>query len=102
MAAIALLKKRNAALAIGFMLFDPSSTMDTVRENISFLRTVGEDGYMPVNFCKMLPYSGTPIEEQLRSAGRLKGTLLYPDYDFLDPHSNFKSQDSVFYKGEIS
>ena len=84
-AAIRLLKDRNTALAIGFMLFDPSSTMDTVRENISFLRTVGEDGYMPVNFCKMLPYSGTPIEEQLRSAGRLKGTLLYPDYDFLDP-----------------
>lgn len=85
LAAIELFKSHDLALAIGFMLFDPSSTIQTIRENIGFLRTVGEDGYFPVNFCKMLPYVGTPIEAELRAAGRLKGAVANPDYDFLDP-----------------
>jgi len=85
LAAIEILKRYNVALAIGFMLFDPSSTVDTIRENLNFLRAVGEDGYFPVNFCKMLPYAGTPIETRLRDEGRLKGTVTRPDYDFLDP-----------------
>jgi hypothetical protein len=84
-AAIDLLKSRNVAMAIGFMLFDPSSTVDSIRENIEFLRLVGEDGYFPVNFCKMLPYAGTPIESLLRDEGRLKGTVTQPNYDFIDP-----------------
>jgi anaerobic magnesium-protoporphyrin IX monomethyl ester cyclase len=85
LAAINLLKEYNVAMAIGFMLFDPSSTMDTVRQNIGFLRTIGEDGYFPINFCKMLPYAGTPIEALLRKEGRLKGTVTQPDYGFSDP-----------------
>ncbi len=84
-AAIELMKRRGVALAIGFMLFDPSSTVDSVRENIAFLRWAGADGYFPVNFCKMLPYAGTPIEARLRAEGRLKGTDAQPDYAFLDP-----------------
>jgi len=85
LAAVELLKEHDVALAVGFMLFDPSSTFDTVRENVAFLRQVGWDGYFPVNFCKMLPYAGTPIEEQLRRTERLRGTLVDPDYGFLDP-----------------
>ncbi len=84
MFAIKLLKRYDVALAIGFMLFDPSSTIDTIRENLTFLRAIGSDGYFPINFCKMLPYAGTPIELQLRQTGRLKGTVTSPDYDFLD------------------
>jgi anaerobic magnesium-protoporphyrin IX monomethyl ester cyclase len=82
--AIDLLKQNNIAMAIGFMLFDPSSTIDTVKQNIHFLRTVGEDGYFPINFCKMLPYAGTRIEAWLREEGRLKGTVTQPDYGFSD------------------
>lgn len=85
LAAIDLLKRHNVAMSIGFMMFDPSSTIDTVRQNIDFLRTVGEDGYFPINFCKMLPYAGTPIEALLRKEGRLKGTVTKPDYGFSDP-----------------
>jgi anaerobic magnesium-protoporphyrin IX monomethyl ester cyclase len=85
LAAIDLLKRYQVALAIGFMLFDPSSTVNTLQENFNFLEAVGADGYFPINFCKMLPYAGTPIEAQLRQAGRLKGTVTQPDYGFLDP-----------------
>ena len=84
LAAVELLKRHNVAVSIGFMLFDPSSTLETVTQNIRFLRTVGEDGYFPINFCKMLPYAGTPIEASLRAQGRLKGTATQPDYGFSD------------------
>lgn len=84
LAAVELLKRHNVATSIGFMLFDPSSTVETVKQNIRFLRTVGEDGYFPINFCKMLPYAGTPIEASLRAQGRLKGTATQPDYGFSD------------------
>jgi anaerobic magnesium-protoporphyrin IX monomethyl ester cyclase len=85
LAAIELLKEFGLAMSIGFMLLDPSSTMDSVRENINFLKTVGHDGYFPINFCKMLPYAGTPIEERLIREGRLKGSITQPDYGFPDP-----------------
>ena len=83
--AISILKEVNVAMSMGFMLFDPSSTRQTVRENLIFLRQVGKDGHFPINFCKMLPYAGTPIEQELRETGRLKGSIIQPDYDFLDP-----------------
>ena len=31
------------------------------------------------------PYDGTPIKDALAEAGRLKGDVTAPDYDFLDP-----------------
>jgi radical SAM superfamily enzyme YgiQ (UPF0313 family) len=84
-AAIEMLKRHDVMFSIGFMLFDPSSTLKTVKENINFLQQVSLDGSYPVNFCKMLPYAGTPIEDQLIREGRLKGTIAEPDYDFVDP-----------------
>jgi radical SAM superfamily enzyme YgiQ (UPF0313 family) len=87
--AINLLKNYNVAMSIGFMLFDPSSNIESIKQNIQFLRIIGEDGYFPVNFCKMLPYAGTPIEQQLIEEGRLKGTRIQPDYEFLDPIVNW-------------
>lgn len=83
--AIALLKAYDVAMSMGFMLFDPGSTVATLRENIRFLRETGADGHFPINFCKMLPYAGTPIEGELRAAGRLRGSTARPDYSFPDP-----------------
>jgi anaerobic magnesium-protoporphyrin IX monomethyl ester cyclase len=82
--AIALIKQFHLALSIGFMLFDPSSTFESIRENVHFLAQAGGDGYFPINFCKMLPYAGTPIEAELRAQGRLTGSLTQPNYRFLD------------------
>jgi len=85
LAAVELLKRAGLAMSMGFMMFDPSSTFETIRENLGFLRAVGEDGYFPINFCKMLPYAGTPIEAELSAAGRLTGTVTQPNYGFVDP-----------------
>jgi len=83
--AVETLKSIGLMFEYGFMLLDPSSTFESIRENINFLRTILADGCLPVAFCKMLPYDGTPIKDELVRTGRLRGDICNPDYDFLDP-----------------
>jgi radical SAM superfamily enzyme YgiQ (UPF0313 family) len=83
--AVAVLKELGLMFEFGFMLFDPSTTFESVADNVEFLRTIVGDGAAPATFCRMIPYDGTPIKDQLASAGRLKGDICHPDYDFLDP-----------------
>ena len=83
--AVETLKSIGLMFEYGFMLLDPSSTFESIRENIGFLRTILADGCLPVTFCRMLPYDGTPIKDELVRTGRLRGDVCNPDYDFLDP-----------------
>jgi radical SAM superfamily enzyme YgiQ (UPF0313 family) len=83
--AVETLRRLGLACEFGFMLFDPLSTMESIRGNLDFLDRICGDGYVPVTACKMIPYGGTAIEEFLRRAGRLKVWGEYEDYDFLDP-----------------
>lgn len=83
--AVRMLKELGLMFQFGFMLFDPSTTFESIRENIQFLRTIVGDGCAGAVFCKMLPYDGTPIKDQLAESGRLRGDVCNPDYDFLDP-----------------
>ncbi len=83
--AVEILKSIGLMWEYGFMLLDPSSTFESVRENLNFLRTILADGCLPVTFCRMLPYDGTPIKDELVRTGRLRGDVCSPDYDFLDP-----------------
>ncbi len=85
---VRLLKDLGILFSYGFMLFDPSSTFDSVRDNLEFLREIVGDGSAAATFCRMLPYGGTPIRDQLEQEGRLRGDLTHPDYDFLDPRLN--------------
>jgi radical SAM superfamily enzyme YgiQ (UPF0313 family) len=82
--AVETLKSIGLMFEYGFMLLDPSSTFETIRENIGFLRAILADGCLPVTFCRMLPYDGTPIKDELVRTGRLRGDVCNPDYDFLD------------------
>ncbi|MBD3205097.1 radical SAM protein [Candidatus Bathyarchaeota archaeon] len=83
--AVKTIKKIGMTYDFGFMLFDPMSSFTTLQENIDFLRTICEDGSCPITFCKMLPYAGTPIEEQLKLEDRLIGGITDPNYKFLSP-----------------
>ena len=83
--AVATLKSLGLAYEFGFMLLDPSSTFESVEENLRFLETITADGANAAVFCRMLPYDGTPIKDQLAREGRLRGDVCDPDYDFLDP-----------------
>jgi len=86
--AVAIMKQIGLKFQYGFMLFDPSSSFESVRANIRFLRTIVGDGCAAVTFCRMLPYDGTAIKEDLVRQGRLRGDVCNPDYDFLDPRLN--------------
>lgn len=82
--AVDVLKRLGLMFEFGFMLFDPSTTFDSVRENVGFLRRIVGDGSNAAVFCRMIPYDGTPIKETLAREGRLRGDVCNPDYDFLD------------------
>jgi len=86
--AVEILKNIGLDFEYGFMLFDPSSTFESVRANLDFLRQIVGDGCTPVTFCRMLPYDGTPIKDELERTGRLLGGVCDPDYRFLDPKLN--------------
>ncbi|MBV8196823.1 MAG: B12-binding domain-containing radical SAM protein, partial [Candidatus Eremiobacteraeota bacterium] len=83
--AVELLKKLDILFDFGFMLLEPSTTFDSIFENVRFLRRIVGDGYAPAEFCRMVPYDGTPIKDQLAREGRLRGDVVGPDYEFLDP-----------------
>jgi anaerobic magnesium-protoporphyrin IX monomethyl ester cyclase len=80
-----LLKELGLSFDFGFMLMDPSSTFESIRNNIAFLEEFVGDGWSVAPFCRMLPYAGTPVRRQLEAEGRLLGTPFEPDYRFLDP-----------------
>jgi anaerobic magnesium-protoporphyrin IX monomethyl ester cyclase len=83
--AVAILKKLGIMFEFGFMLFDPSTTFESVADNLNFLRTIVGDGSAAATFCRMVPYDGTPIKDELARSNRLRGDICHPDYDFLDP-----------------
>ena len=82
------LKDVDIRLSYGFMLFDPSSSFESVRQNIGFLRQIVGDGSAGAVFSRMLPYGGTPIRGLLHAEGRLRGDITHPDYDFHDRRLN--------------
>jgi anaerobic magnesium-protoporphyrin IX monomethyl ester cyclase len=83
--AVEILKALNLRFEFGFMLLDPSTTFESVRDNVQFLRAIVGDGSTAAGFGRMVPYDGTPIKDSLARAGRLRGDVCNPDYDFLDP-----------------
>jgi radical SAM superfamily enzyme YgiQ (UPF0313 family) len=84
-AAVETLKRLGIRFEFGFMLFEPSTTFASVREDLEFLRHIVGDGCTAASFCRMVPYDGTPIKDELIKAGRLRGDICNPYYDFLDP-----------------
>ena len=84
-AAVDTLKRLGIRFEFGFMLFEPSTTFATVREDLAFLRRIVGDGSTAAGFCRMVPYDGTPIKDELIKTGRLRGDVCNPYYDFLDP-----------------
>ncbi len=80
-----ILKRLGLSFDFGFMLLDPYSSFQMVRNNIDFLETFVGDGWAVASFCRMLPYAGTPVKARLEKEGRLLGTPFEPDYRFLDP-----------------
>jgi radical SAM superfamily enzyme YgiQ (UPF0313 family) len=73
----------------GFMILEPESTLQSVRNNVEFLKHITANGSALANFCKTAPYAGTKIAHKLKEESRLLGTVDSPDYYFNDPRLNF-------------
>lgn len=80
-----ILKSLGLSFDFGFMLMEPWSTFESIRNNIDFLEEIVGDGWSVAPFCRMLPYAGTPVRRRLEEEGRLLGSPFEPDYRFLDP-----------------
>src|SRR5271165_977455 len=78
------LRALDMSFDFGFMLLEPYSTIETIRNNIAFLDRYVGDGWSVAGFCRTLPYAGTPLKHQLEAEGRMLGTPFEPDYNFLD------------------
>jgi len=85
---MAILKKLEIGFDYGFMLFQPSTTFNSLNENLNFLRQICGDGYTSVTFLKLMPLYETLIEKELKRSGRIyyKGGM--GDYDFQEESMN--------------
>lgn len=90
--AASVIESFDLSFDFGFMLMNPWSTYDSVRNNLEFLLKLTDGGRSVVSFCRMLPYVGTPAAQRLIKEGRLNRENLEADYNFLDPRLD------LFYK----
>jgi hypothetical protein len=97
--AVKILKQVGLSYDFGFMLFDPSSTIELVIENVGFLKEICSDGSATASFGKTLPYAGTDLDDKMRRENRLYGERWSKDYRFLDKETEdlFGFLCSVFY-----
>jgi len=67
----------------GWIMFDPDCTLDDLRLNIDFLRPYADRViFEPLTTLEV--FTGSHLYRDLAARGRLKGTYLAPEYEFLD------------------
>lgn len=59
------------------LIFDPDTTLESIRTNVRFLRWAAE---FPSNFGRVELYAGTPLLERMLREGRCRGDFLQWDY----------------------
>lgn len=81
--ALEILRNLDIDTTIGFIMFDPYTTLEELQENLSFLRSTGLN-FLRVSLNIMQPYPGTAINYHLRKGHNLSGTYKEFRYNFLD------------------
>ena len=87
--AVKTLKQLGLNYEFGFMMFDPTSTFNSLDSNLAFLKEICGDGSAPIVLGKTIPLAETDIEKMLKAEGRLIGSIIYPDYRILDLKLNY-------------
>jgi hypothetical protein len=77
--ALDVLKSLEILPSAGFIMFRPDTTMEELRSNLDFLESAGCIELTSL-VTALRVYSGTALEAQLKSQGRLRGT--YHDYEW--------------------
>ncbi|MBM7616202.1 B12-binding domain-containing radical SAM protein [Alkaliphilus hydrothermalis] len=85
---VELLKENNIGLQVGFIIFDPFTNFENIRDDTKFLFDIGEM-YLLFNFVQnLLVFPGTAIYDQLKAEGLIFKELTYNStfkvYDYRD------------------
>lgn len=83
--AIDILTEINLTFEFGFMLLNPYCSFETLKNDLQFFKRIGSLGSSILQFTKMVPYSGTPIQKRLIDEKKLIGSFSAPDYRYSDP-----------------
>jgi anaerobic magnesium-protoporphyrin IX monomethyl ester cyclase len=82
--ALTFLRERDVYTCFNMLVFDPESTIASLRESFAFLREIPT---VPMNFCRTEIYVGTPLMTKLEREGRLIGDAFGWDYRIRDPYA---------------
>jgi anaerobic magnesium-protoporphyrin IX monomethyl ester cyclase len=80
--AIDLVRKLGLYTCYNMLIFDPDTTVESLRTNVEFLRHAPE---YPSNFGRVELYAGTPLLARMQAEGRARGNYLQWDYDLGSP-----------------
>jgi radical SAM superfamily enzyme YgiQ (UPF0313 family) len=75
--ALKILQDFDIHVSFNLLMFDPETTLSDVRDNIDFMR---QYSHIPLNFGRTEVYSGTTLEQMLRTQNRLQGNFLGYSY----------------------
>jgi len=78
-------REYEIALQVGFINYNPYSTLETIKENYYFLINIEMDNLFMYICSYLRVYKYTAIYEQMK-----KDDLLLPEYDYLDDKSLYK------------
>jgi radical SAM superfamily enzyme YgiQ (UPF0313 family) len=82
--ALSFLRERDVYTCFNMLVFDPESTIASLRESFAFLSQIPT---VPMNFCRTEIYVGTPLMTKLAREGRLRGDVFGWDYAIRDPRA---------------
>ena len=80
--AIDLVRSLDLYTCFNMLIFDPDTTVESLRTNIEFLRYAPD--YLS-NFGRVELYAGTPLLERMTKENRVRGDYLMWDYDLGSP-----------------
>ena len=85
--ALQILHDNDVAAQVEFIMFEPGSTLEDLRDNLRFIEQQGLFGYFPpLIFSKLLLMPGTPAREQYERERGVHGNIHQSlPYDFGDP-----------------
>jgi anaerobic magnesium-protoporphyrin IX monomethyl ester cyclase len=75
--AIEIVRELDLYVCFNLLIFDPDTTLESLRTNVRFLRYASE---FPSNFGRVELYAGTPLLQRMLAEGRCRGDWMQYDY----------------------
>lgn len=78
------LKEINLSYELSLLLLNPYSTIETIKEDLKFIKQIASYEATVIHFSKLMPYTGSQLFVQLMAEDRITGTFSSPDYNYTD------------------